>query len=113
MAVEDHQGVEQLVEVLGRIHAQKRAAVFDEFFIVGQDVARTVGRAALKEVVDGARLEEMPGARRDIQHVQRVFRRLRKLHELLLMGELAGCYNFADIFQINHNQILHSSTVDM
>ena len=70
MAVERHQGKEQLVQILRRRQAEEGAALADKRSVVGQDVPGAVGGVPLKEVVDGAGLKEMAGAGRDVQHVE-------------------------------------------
>lgn len=54
MAVERHQGKEQLVQILRRRQAEEGAALADKRSVVGQDVPGAVGGVPLKEVVDGA-----------------------------------------------------------
>ena len=87
MAVERHQGKEQLVQILGRRQAEKSAALADKRSVVGQNVPGAVGGVPLKEVVDGAGLKEMAGAGRDVQHVEGIFRLLGQVHQLLLVGK--------------------------
>ena len=87
MAVERHQGEEQLVQIPGRRQAEEGAALADKRSVVGQNVPGAVGGVPLEEVVDGAGLKEMAGAGRDVQHVEGIFRLLGQVHQLLLVGK--------------------------
>ena len=86
MAIKDHEGIEQLIKILGRINLQKGTAVLDKTLVIRQNITRPVRRAAFKQVVDRAGAEIVARALGDIEHVESVFGAFGQLHQLLLMG---------------------------
>ena len=87
MPVEDHQAVEQLIQVLRRREAEELTALLHKAGVVREDVPGTVGGVALKEVVDGPGLKVVLGTGWDVQHIQGVFRLFGQIHQLLLVGQ--------------------------
>ena len=108
VVVDHRKAPEQVVEVLGGIELEEPGAVLDEALVVGQDVARPVGRVALAHVVECVVLEEVVEALGGLDGAHAVLGTLGQVQLLLLVGELPRGDDAHHVFGRGHGLLLLS-----
>ena len=88
--IENQEAVERFVERLRRGQTQETAALRHEALIIGQNVARAVGRVAFAHIADQsvAQQSEKGVGGRAFGLRELIFRQQCKLEYLLLVGQL-------------------------
>ena len=89
--VEDQKIIQRVEKVGGRLQLEERAALPQEFGVIGRNVTGTVGRVTLTQVADAFFRDRHPHQAvqfsRLVQHSEQILSMARQVCDLLLMGQ--------------------------